>query len=77
MNSLPTLGESVSELSHFIPELSHFAEVKRLPEDVKKSWLKSTFKYIKNIFNKHNFIMNDPDNGDPVTPCIYVYKSKV
>ena len=49
MNSLPTLGESVSELSHFIPELRNFAEVKRLPEDVKKACLKATLKYIKHI----------------------------
>ena len=38
--SLSTLVESVSKVSHFITEPSNFSEVSRLPEDVKKSWLK-------------------------------------
>ena len=35
-NSLPTLGESISEVSHFILEPSNFAVVTILPEDVKR-----------------------------------------
>ena len=34
-NSFPDLGESVSEVSHFILEPSNFAEVTILPTDVK------------------------------------------
>ena len=40
-NALPTLGESESEVSHFIPEPRNFAEVTRLPADIKKAWLKT------------------------------------
>ena len=43
-NALPTLGESGSEVSHFIPEPRNFEEVARLAEDVKKAWLKETLK---------------------------------
>ena len=43
-NSLPTLGESVSEVSDFIPKPSNFVEVPRLPSNVKKAWLKATLK---------------------------------
>ena len=43
-NSFPNLGESVSEVSHFIPEPRNFAEVDILPVDVKRSWLKATLK---------------------------------
>ena len=35
-NSLPTLGESVSEVLDFILEPRNFAVVPRLPEDVKR-----------------------------------------
>ena len=43
-NVLLTLGETGSEVSHFIPETSNFTEVTRLPVDVKKDWLKATLK---------------------------------
>ena len=36
-NSLPTLGESDSEVSNFIPEPRNFVEVTRLSEDTKKA----------------------------------------
>ena len=39
-NSLPTLGESGLEVSHFITEPRNFTEVIRLPTEVKKYWLK-------------------------------------
>ena len=32
---LPTLGESGSEVSYFIPELRNFAEVTKLSDDIK------------------------------------------
>ena len=35
-NSLPTLRQSGSEVSYFIPEPSKFAEVTRLPADIEK-----------------------------------------
>ena len=40
------LGESGSEVSHFIPEPKNFAEVTNLSDDIKKPWLKATQKYI-------------------------------
>ena len=39
-NEMPTLGYSGSEVSHSIPEPRNLAEVKILPVDVKKAWLK-------------------------------------
>ena len=41
---LTTLGESGSEVSHFIPELRNFAEVKKLSDNIKKPWLKANQK---------------------------------
>ena len=46
-NTLDNLVELVSEVSHFIQEPKNFSEISRLPEDVKKSWLKATLKEIK------------------------------
>ena len=36
---LATLGESGSEVSHFIPEPRNFAEVTKLLENIRKPWL--------------------------------------
>ena len=71
-NALPNFEESGSEVSHFILEPSNFAEVARLPANVKKAWLKTTLKYIKTIINNQTFIMYYPEKGDPVTPCMDV-----
>ena len=53
--SLPTLGGSGSEVSHFITESSNFTEVTRLPAYVQKAWLKSTFKEINNLIKIRHF----------------------
>ena len=39
---LIALGESGSEVSHFISKPRNFAEVTKLSENVKKTWLKAT-----------------------------------
>ena len=36
---LTPLGESSSEVSHFIPEPRNFTEVTKLSDDIKKPWL--------------------------------------
>ena len=41
---LPPLGESGSEVSHFIPEHRNFAEVTKLSDDINKPWLKANLK---------------------------------
>ena len=64
-------------MSYFIPEPRNFSEVARLPVDVKKAWLKFFLKEIKNIINNQKFLMDDPEKGYPVTPCIDVYKSNI
>ena len=45
---LTPLGESGSEVSHFIPEPRNFAEVTKLSENIRKFWLKVTLREIKN-----------------------------
>ena len=47
LQDLLTLGESVSEVSYFIPDPRKFAEVTRLSDCIKKTWLKATQKEIK------------------------------
>ena len=53
------LGESGSEVSHFLPEPRNFAEVKKLSENIKKPWLKATLKEIKNLINNQTFLIED------------------
>ena len=77
LQDLPTLGESGSEVSSSIPEPRKFAEVTRFSDDTKKTWLKTTQKEIKNLINNQTFIVQDPDKGEPVTPCTNVYKYKI
>ena len=74
---LPPLGESGSEVSHFISEPRNFPEVKKLSDDKKKPWIKATQKEIKNLINNQTFPVEDPNKGKPVTPCMDVYKAKV
>ena len=56
---LTPLGESGSEVSHFIREPRNFAEVKKLSENINKPWLKATLKEIKSLINNHNFLIED------------------
>ena len=56
-NSLPSLGEPVSEVSHSIPEPRKFTEVTILPAEVKKAWLKATLKKNKNLINNQTFLV--------------------
>ena len=74
---LPPLRESGSEVYHFIPEPRNFSEVTKLLDDIKKPWLKETLKEIKNLINNRNFLLEDPEKYEPVTPCMDVYKAKI
>ena len=56
---LATLGESGSEVSHFIPEPRNFAEVKKLSKNIRKPWLKATLKEIKNLINNQTLLIED------------------
>ena len=59
LQELTPLGESGSEVSHFIPELRRFFEVTKLSENIKKPWLKATLKEIKNLINNQTFLIED------------------
>ena len=77
LQEFTALGESGSEVSHFIPEPRNFAEVKKLSENIRKPWLKATLKEIKNIINNQTFLIEYQNEGEPVTPCMDVYKYKI
>ena len=49
----------------------------RLSYDINKPWIKATLKEIKNIIKNQNVLVQDPEKGDPVTPCMDVYKAKI
>ena len=74
---LTPLGESGSEVSHFIPEPRNFAGVKKNSDNIRKPWLKETLKYIKNLINNQNFLIEYQNEGEPVTPCMDVYKARI
>ena len=73
---LPVLVESKSEFSYFILEPRNFAEVVILSEDVKKPWIKATQKEINNLINNQTLLVQDPEKGSSVTPCMDVYREK-
>ena len=41
---LPPLGESSSEISHFIPDPTKFSDVTKLSDEMNKHWLKGNSK---------------------------------
>ena len=49
----------------------------KLSENIKKPWLKATLKEIKNLINNQYFLIEDQNEGEPVTPCMDVYKSNI
>ena len=71
------MGESGLEDSYLILEPRNFAEVIKLSDDIKKPWLKATLKEIKNLIKNQNFLIEDPEKDEPVTPCMDVYKAKI
>ena len=59
-NTLHNLGESGSEVSHFIKEPGNFAEVTGLLEGFNKASLKVTLKEMKNSIRNKTFLMYEP-----------------
>ena len=57
LQDLSILGFSGSEFSCFIPEPRNFAEVTRLSEEIKKLWIKTTLKEVKNLINHQTFLV--------------------
>ena len=49
----------------------------RLSDDINKPWLKETQKEIKSIINNQNFLVQEPEKDESVTPCMDVYKAKI
>ena len=74
---LTPLGESGSEVYHFIPEPRNFSEVTKLSENIKKPCLKATLKEIRNLINNQTFLIEYQNEGEPVTPCMDMYKAKI
>ena len=74
---LPILGESGSEVSYFIPDPRNFSEVTKFSDDTRKPWLKANLKEIKNLINNDSFLVQYPEKGEPVTPCMDAYKGKI
>ena len=42
-----------------------------------KSWIKETQKVIKNQIKNQTYLVQYPEKGDPVTPFMDFYKSKI
>ena len=68
LQELTNFRETGSEVSHFIPEPRNFVEVTKLAENIRKAWLKDTLKEINNLINNQTFMIEDPKDGEPVTP---------
>ena len=48
-----------------------------MSENIRKPWLKVTLKEIKNLINNQTFLIEDQNEGEPVPPCMDVYKAKI
>ena len=59
LQELTPLGESGSEVSHFITEPRNFAEVIILSENIKKPLIKANLKDINNLINNQTFLIED------------------
>ena len=71
------MGVSGSKISYLIPEPRNFPEVTILSDDINKSELKATLKKMKILINNQNLLYKYEEKGDPVTPCMDVYKAKI
>ena len=49
----------------------------RFSDNIKKPFIKTTLKEIKNLINNQNFIVQETEKGDPVNPCMDDYKYKI
>ena len=49
----------------------------RLSDDITKPWIKANQKETTNLTNNQNFLVQDPDKGEPVNPYMDIYKAKV
>ena len=58
LKDLPPLGESGSEVSHFVPEPRNFSKVTKLSDDINKPCLKATLKDIKNLIKIRILLLN-------------------
>ena len=59
LQELTALGESGSEVSHFITKPRNVSELTKFLENIKKPCLKATLKEIKNLINNQNFLIED------------------
>ena len=50
---------------------------KKLSEKINKSWIKETLKQIKNIINNQTVLIEDQNEGEPVTLCMDVYEANI
>ena len=69
---LPVLGESDSEFSYFMPEPRNFSEMTILLEDTNKPFQKATLEEIGNLTNNRDFLVQEPEKGETVIPCMDV-----
>ena len=50
---------------------------KTIVREHKKTLAKGISREIKNLINNQTFLIEDQNEGEPVTPCMDVYKSKI
>ena len=46
-------------------------------ENIKRPRIKATLKEIKNLIKNKTLLIEDQNEGEPVTPCMDVYKAKI
>jgi len=62
----------------YIPEPRSLREIKQLPADMQKDWLKSVVKEIKDIIANGTFRRGEkPNDDDEIIPAMFIFKAKV
>ena len=74
---MTALGESGPKVSHFILDPRNFSEATKPSEKIKKPWIEATLKEIKNLINNQTDLIEYQNEGEPLTPCMDVYKAKI
>ena len=65
------------EVSYLITKPKKIAEVIRLSIYTKKHYLRATLKEITNLINNKTLLVDELENGYPVSPCMYVYEANI
>ena len=65
-------------IAPYLPEPKSLREIQRLPDEIKKGWIKAILKELLFLIKNETFEKGvQPEDGDEVVPSMIIYKAKV